>query len=52
MIRGLITTRHVLFHPITLIGIFGLLNYFHIIHDCFDSRIHCFAEYLSIGKKG
>lgn len=46
MTQGLITTRHVLLHPITLICGFGLLQYLHMVVMSLERTPHCFIDYL------
>ncbi len=46
MLRGVITTKHVLSHPVTLIRQFGLYKYIRLIYKCFESKRHCFADFF------
>lgn len=46
MTRGLITTRHVLLHPVTLIAGFGLLRYLRMVFMSLDRSQHCFIDFL------
>lgn len=48
MTRGIITTRHVLLHPITLISCFGLLRYMHMVAMSLNRTPHCFLDYLRL----
>ncbi len=45
MIRGMIRVRHVLTHPMTLIGAFGIAGYLRLIARCI-ARHDCFADVL------
>lgn len=46
MIRGTITARHIMFHPITLIACLGFGGYIRLIVKCLDSSNHCFTDFL------
>jgi len=46
MIKGTITARHIIFHPVTLISCFGLAGYFRLLAGCLDSANHCFMDFL------
>ena len=46
MIRGSITTKDILLHPITVISLFGLCSYVKLILKCFSTQTHCFIEIL------
>jgi len=38
--------RHVIIHPITLIGSFGLGGYLKLLMKCAGSKEGCFADFL------
>lgn len=44
MITGVITTRHILAHPIALIGAIGLMGYAGILLKCLDRQPHRFVR--------
>ena len=46
MTLGFITFRHILAHPLVLIGTFGFLSYLHMIALSLDRKPHGFVEYL------
>ncbi len=46
MIGGIITARHILLHPFTIISIFGVAGYVRLIGKCMDGKPHCFADFL------
>lgn len=46
MINGYITTKHVFFHPLTVMSIVGFGAYLRILVCSVDSKRHCFAEFL------
>jgi hypothetical protein len=46
MIRGFITARHIILHPVTLIACLGLSGYAKLLIKCMDSRIHGFTDFL------
>lgn len=46
MIRGAITTRHILSHPVMLIQILGVWGYLRLLTRCLDSAQHCFTDFI------
>lgn len=46
MMRGIITTRHILFHPVTLISAWGFRSYIKMLVKCMDHSKHCFADFF------
>lgn len=46
MIRGSITTKDILLHPVTVISLFGLISYAKLLIKCFSYHSHCFIEIL------
>ncbi len=48
MMRGVITTRHILFHPITLISSWGFKGYIRMLAKCLDNSSHYFAEFFML----
>ena len=46
MLMGFITTRHVIFHPITLISAWGVRRYIKMLVKCMDHTKHCFTDFL------
>lgn len=46
MIRGTITARHIILHPVTLIGAFGILRYLRMLVNCMSSSPHCFTDFI------
>ncbi len=46
MIRGTITARHILCHPLTIIGMFGISGYVKLLFKCIETKSFCFAEFL------
>lgn len=48
MIRGIITTKHIVFHPITLINALGFFGYLRLLVKCFCSKSYCFMDFFLI----
>lgn len=46
MVQGIITTKHILTHPITLIVAVGLIGYLSMLKRCLDGRPHCFIDLI------
>lgn len=46
MIHGTIRARHILSHPIMLIGAFGIVGYLRLLARCLDSSRHGFTDFL------
>jgi hypothetical protein len=46
MMLGIITTKHILFHPVTLIAQLGLFGYLRLLTRCMDGSPHCFTDFL------
>jgi len=46
MIRGVITTKHILLHPITLISAWGIKGYMKMLIKCMDHSSHCFTDFF------
>ncbi len=46
MIKGTITARHIVLHPLTLISCLGFFGYFKLLVKCADSSKHCFTDFL------
>jgi len=48
MTRGIITTRHILLHPVMLISSFGFMRYLHMVAMSLSFTHHCFLDYLRL----
>ncbi len=48
MLKGFITTRHVILHPITLISAWGFRKYIKMVFKCLDHSSHCFTDFLML----
>lgn len=46
MIRGIITARHIIAHPIVLISVFGVIGYLRLLTRCVDAAHHCFMDFF------
>lgn len=46
MVKGAITTRHILIHPILITHLFGFKKYLRLIVKCLSHNDHCFIEIL------
>jgi hypothetical protein len=46
MMMGVITTRHVILHPVTLIQAWGFKGYLRLIMRCLDQSHHCFTDFF------
>ena len=46
MIRGTITARHIISHPLTLIACFGFVGYVRLLANCMSPANHCFTDFL------
>jgi len=51
MVRGIITTKHILAHPLAMIGAVGLIGYLNILVKCLDNKPHTFVELMFENKK-
>lgn len=48
VIKGFITTRHILLHPITLISSWGVKNYLKMLLKCLDNSSHLFTDFFML----
>lgn len=48
MMKGVITTRHILFHPITLISNWGIRGYLNMLLKCMDNSSHYFSDFFML----
>ncbi len=46
MIRGAITARHIISHPLMLIACLGFLGYVRLLARCLDSTPRCFTDFI------
>lgn len=46
MVNGFIKTRHILFHPLSIIAVVGIVGYVTMLLRCIDGRPHCFMEMM------
>lgn len=46
MVHGVITAKHILAHPITLVTAIGLAGYLNVLLKCLDRKPHCFLELM------
>ena len=46
MIKGVITARHIIMHPVTLISAWGLKGYIRMLIKCLDRSNHCFTDFF------
>ncbi len=46
MVRGVITTRHIILHPVTIIGTWGFWRYLRMLAACITSKSHCFTDFI------
>lgn len=46
MVRGVITTRDLLFHPISSIEAFGFMKYVGLLWKCIDRRKRCLIDLI------
>ena len=46
MIKGLIKTRHILLHPLTLIGALGLMSYLRLLAKSVSTKSRFFTDIL------
>jgi len=48
MLRGFITTKHIILHPITLISAWGIRGYVKMLFGCMDDAKHCFTDFMML----
>ncbi|MFA5811481.1 MAG: hypothetical protein WC956_04025 [bacterium] len=46
MVHGLITTKHIILHPVTIISTWGFRAYLRMLASCFTSTPRCFTDFL------
>jgi len=46
MVRGVITTRDLLLHPVSSIEAFGFRKYFHLLIKCCDRKKRCLIDLI------
>ncbi len=46
MIRGTITARHIVAHPLMLIALLGFFGYVRLLANCMSPAHHCFTDFI------
>lgn len=46
MVAGIITTRHIITHPVILIGMFGFLGYVRVLLKSLESKPYRFIDFV------
>lgn len=46
MVRGIITAKHIILHPITIISNWGIKVYIRMLASCLSSGNHCFTDFI------
>ena len=46
MMLGIVTTKHILLHPLMLISQMGVWGYMRLLGKCMDHSPHCFIDFF------